>query len=507
MSNIEKAIVQIFSDKGVVDWSRPWSITHKERSTGSGWCTEIPGFKKERRFIITNAHCVDQSSYCTVRFQGVSKAFRAKVEAIGYEVDLAIVSVADEAFWKHAELLELGDMPKKLTSVQVFGFPLGGLNISITQGVVNRINIIPYFHVTRGAAIQIDAAINPGNSGGPAIGPNGKVVGVAFAGEDEEYIQNMGYIIPPLVVRYFMEFVKKHKTYGGLCTLGVITQNLNNAVLREYYKLEPHQTGVVVTGAEETSNLFKKIEMGDVIMKINGVNIDSDGTISARDLFNNTFYGAPTLVKQSKDTPGKQIIEVEDRAAGLVSDERVPFTNLVALRLPDENATLTVLRKGKMKELKFKTQLTQFLVPILPYQTAPAYYIVGGLVFVPLTMMMVDTFLEDGVEASHLLDAESMIPHVDPTQQVIVLTEILLTEMTDGYDDSNHILHTVNDMPILNLEHLYEEVQAALKKEKYIKFEFHDTGDIIVLKCADVKKYSKSIAFDQLGLSDIYVND
>lgn len=56
----------------------------------------------------------------------------------------------------------------------------GGDNISVTKGVVSRVEPTQYVHgATQLMAIQIDAAINPGNSGGPAIMGN-KVAGVAF---------------------------------------------------------------------------------------------------------------------------------------------------------------------------------------------------------------------------------------------------------------------------------------------------------------------------------------
>lgn len=56
----------------------------------------------------------------------------------------------------------------------------GGDNISVTKGVVSRVEPTQYVHgATQLMAIQIDAAINPGNSGGPAIMGN-SVAGVAF---------------------------------------------------------------------------------------------------------------------------------------------------------------------------------------------------------------------------------------------------------------------------------------------------------------------------------------
>lgn len=58
-----------------------------------------------------------------------------------------------------------------------------GDTISITSGVVSRVEVQRYFHGGgTQLAVQIDAPINPGNSGGPALYDDGslRVAGVAF---------------------------------------------------------------------------------------------------------------------------------------------------------------------------------------------------------------------------------------------------------------------------------------------------------------------------------------
>lgn len=68
----------------------------------------------------------------------------------------------------------------------------GGDNISVTKGVVSRVEPTQYVHgATQLMAIQIDAAINPGNSGGPAI-MGSKVAGVAF--QNLTGAENIGYV-------------------------------------------------------------------------------------------------------------------------------------------------------------------------------------------------------------------------------------------------------------------------------------------------------------------------
>ena len=66
--------------------------------------------------------------------------------------------------------LPLGDVPHLQGHVTVMGFPQGGDNLSITSGVVSRVELTNYVHgAAQLLAIQLDAAINPGNSGGPAV--------------------------------------------------------------------------------------------------------------------------------------------------------------------------------------------------------------------------------------------------------------------------------------------------------------------------------------------------
>ncbi|BAS92260.1 Os05g0147500, partial [Oryza sativa Japonica Group] len=67
------------------------------------------------------------------------KKYIAKVLARGIECDLALLSVENEEFWRGTEPLQLGRLPCLQDSVTVVGYPLGGDTISVTKGVVSRI--------------------------------------------------------------------------------------------------------------------------------------------------------------------------------------------------------------------------------------------------------------------------------------------------------------------------------------------------------------------------------
>src|SRR5437016_4809397 len=79
--------------------------------------------------------------------------------------------------------LKFGGIPALESTVSAYGYPIGGERMSVTTGIVSRVDFRLYTHssVDQHLAIQISAQINPGNSGGPVM-QDTKVVGVAFQG-------------------------------------------------------------------------------------------------------------------------------------------------------------------------------------------------------------------------------------------------------------------------------------------------------------------------------------
>lgn len=71
--------------------------------------------------------------------------------------------------------------------------PQAPLQISVTSGVVSRIEVTSYAHgATELLGVQIDAAINSGNSGGPVFNEAGECVGVAFQSYAGSEAENIG---------------------------------------------------------------------------------------------------------------------------------------------------------------------------------------------------------------------------------------------------------------------------------------------------------------------------
>ncbi|KAI7726348.1 hypothetical protein M8C21_008004, partial [Ambrosia artemisiifolia] len=199
------SVVKIFTVSSSPNYFLPWQNKSQRESMGSGFV--ISGKR-----IVTNAHVVADYTFVLVRKHGSPTKYRAEVKAVGHECDLAILTIESDEFWEGMKFLELGDIPFMQEAVAVVGYPQGGDNISVTKGVVSRVEPTQYVHgATQLLAIQIDAAINPGNSGGPAI-MGDKVAGVAF--QNLSGAENIGYIIPVPVIKHFVDGVEASGNYS-----------------------------------------------------------------------------------------------------------------------------------------------------------------------------------------------------------------------------------------------------------------------------------------------------
>ena len=151
-----------------------------------------------------------------VKRRGSDVKYLAQIMAVGAECDIAMLRVDDADFWHGLQPVQFGGLPQLQDAVTVIGYPIGGDTMSVSSGVVSRIEVTPYVH---GAAdllgIQIDAAINAGNSGGPAFSECGHCVGIAFQSLKQEDVENVGYIIPTPIIEHFITDYERNGRYTG----------------------------------------------------------------------------------------------------------------------------------------------------------------------------------------------------------------------------------------------------------------------------------------------------
>ncbi|MCL7025312.1 hypothetical protein MKW94_027239 [Papaver nudicaule] len=242
------AVVKVFCAHSAPNFSLPWQRVRQYSSTSSG-------------FIISGRKV-------KVKKSGSDVKYLATVLAIGNECDIAMLTVEDDEFWEGVSPIEFGPLPALHDAVSVVGYPIGGDTISVTSGVVSRIEIFPYVQgSTDLLGLQIDAAINSGNSGGPAFSNKGKCD-----------VENMGYVIPTAVVMHFIEDYERKEEYTCFPSLGFEWQIMENPDLRMAMGMSSHQKGVRSTRIEPISH-FHILKPSDVILSFDGVDITNDGTV------------------------------------------------------------------------------------------------------------------------------------------------------------------------------------------------------------------------------------
>ncbi|KAK1266203.1 hypothetical protein QJS04_geneDACA015586 [Acorus gramineus] len=430
------SVVKVFTVSSSPNYFLPWQNKPQRETMGSGFV--LPG-----RRILTNAHVVADHTFVLVRKHGSPTKYRAEVQAVGHECDLALLTVENEEFWEGMHFLELGNIPFLQEAVAVVGYPQGGDNISVTKGVVSRVEPTQYVHgATQLMAIQIDAAINPGNSGGPAI-MGDKVAGVAF--QNLSGAENIGYIIPVPVINHFLDGVEKTGKYVGFCSMGVSCQPTENKQLREHFHMHPEMTGVLVSKINPLSVVHKVLKKDDIILAFDGVPIANDGTVPFR------------------------------------NRERITFDHLVSMKKPNEMAIVRVFRDGSELELSIRLRPLQPLVPIHQFDKLPSYFIFAGLVFVPLTQPYLHEYGEDWYNTSPRRLCERALREL-PTkagQQLVILSQVLMDDINAGYERlSESQVKKVNGVEVENLKHLRRLVEDC--REEGLRFDLEDERVIVL---------------------------
>src|SRR5437588_10448026 len=221
---VENSVVKIFATLRQPDPTKPWSKREPTEITARG--AVVSGQRSS-----TNAHGVQYASEVQVQANQAGDKLPAIVKAVGPGIDLAVLELEDQKFFdSHAPLPFKKSLPDSKDPVMVYGYPTGGASLSITKGIISRIEFTGYSLSTLGLRIQIDAAINPGNSGGPAI-VNDEIVGIAFS--HLQSAQNIGYIIPVEEIELFLQDIADGH-YDGKPTMYDDLQTLENPALRSY---------------------------------------------------------------------------------------------------------------------------------------------------------------------------------------------------------------------------------------------------------------------------------
>jgi len=433
--NLGNAVVKVFATLRLPDPYRPWAKQAPQDVTASG--VVIEGHR-----ILTNAHAVLYSSQVQIQGTGAGDKIAASVEAIAPGIDLAVLKLDDDSFFAtHAPLARAGTLPQIKDAVLAYGFPTGGSSLSITKGIVSRIEYVAYNYPTSGLRIQIDAAINAGNSGGPAIAGD-KMIGLAFSRLGDA--QNIGYIIPDEEIELFLKDIADGH-YDGKPGLFDDLQTLENPALRSFLKLDRSVSGIVVHEPYDTAASYPLKEW-DVITRIGDVPVDDQGMVNAS------------------------------------AELRVNFRYMIQKIAKGNHVPITVVRGGKPITLSLPLLMEpQQLVPDI-HGEYPSYFIYGPLVFTRASALFT-AFLSNnaalmgafGYMGSPLVTQRGAKPTPEQQELVVVASPFFPSRLAEGYSNPTAmVVASVNGVHIRSLAHLVSVLRDL--KDENVVFEFEGRG-------------------------------
>ena len=433
---IENSVVKVFATIRNPDPFKPWTKQAPSEVTASGVVIE-------GKRILTNAHVVLYATQVQIQANAAGDKVPATVVAVAPGIDLAVLQLDDAVFFDtHPPLARAGKLPQIKDAVLAYGFPTGGNSLSITKGIVSRIEFVGYNYPVSGLRIQVDAAINPGNSGGPAIARD-KMIGIAFSklGGDT---QNIGYIIPNEEVDLFLKDIADGR-YDGKPAMYDELQTLENPALREFLKLDKGVEGMVVHRPDKADPSYPLKEW-DVVTRIGDTPIDNEGMIK------------------------------------LDRDLRVSFAYLVQRLAEDGKVPLTLVRGGKTLKIQLPVSPVHPTL-ISDLQGAyPPFFIYGPLVFSTATYQFLAGFKSNpnmtrmlGFLKSPLVTQLLDAPNADQQELVVVSSPFFPHKLVNGYSNPmGSVVYSVNGTRVRSLSHLVAVLRDL--KDPFVTFEFDQKG-------------------------------
>jgi serine protease Do len=225
---------------------------------------------KEKGFILTNAHVVNDAQNITVTLSD-GRHFTAKLIGLDKASDIALLQIKaknlTEINISDSNALKVGDV------LAAIGNPYG-LNQSVTSGIVSALGRTSLGIENIENFIQTDAPINPGNSGGALIDTSGRLIGIntAILAPDRGSI-GIGFAVPSNIARSVMQqLIQFGDVKRGILGIGAqdITPDLADALNIN----GENPAGAVVTLVKQDSPAQKAgIQVGDVITSVDNSDI------------------------------------------------------------------------------------------------------------------------------------------------------------------------------------------------------------------------------------------
>jgi len=437
-----KSVVRIRSTSQSWKVGQPWERTRLSRHAALAILV-APGK------ALTTAEMVADATFIEFESIDATRTATAKVEAVDYESNLALLGLADpqadSKFFAGKEPVALAEDPAIGDTLDIVQVEDNG-NTMITRATLRSVDVSSTFLPGQSfLTFELKASMqSASNSFTLPVLSGRNLVGILSSYDSKEQISQ---VIATEILRHFLEQSTAEGAEVRFPSIGISTTSTDDPSFRKWLKL-PESTGGMYVGKVRKGSpaATAGLKKGDVILSID------DSVIDRRGYFKHPEYGPlfwSHLIRGSK-TNGSKI-------------------------------KLGIWRDGKPTMLEATLEcrnLKDELVPSYRFGTAPPYLVKGGFIFQELSRPLLRGFGKDWQSKAPLNLLDILLnpdDHAEGRHRVTFLSGVIPTPATVGYEQlRNLVIAKVNGRKIEDTAGLIEAFQHPSDGLHSIEFEDED---------------------------------
>ena len=395
--------------------------------------------------VLTTSELVADATYLEFESPDGTHFAQAKVIAVDYEANLALLGPASEkegnVFFEKTVPLAITAPPHIGQSLDILQIEDNGLAL-LTPGNLQSIDVTSNFLPGHGfLTYQVKASMqSAASSYSLPVLLDSKLVGVLTSYDSKDQICEVAST--DIVSRFIKDSAAG--PYAGFPSLGISIARTEDNSFRQWLKLTDAQGGLYIHSIRKGGSAEAAgVKAGDVLLAIDGHAIDRRGYYQHPN-YGSLFWGH--LIRGGKST--------------------------------GESISLALLREGQPLELKAtltREEESSRLIPGYNFGKAPNFLVKGGLVFQELSRPLLESFGENWQSRAPLnfLDAlENPEKYEGKVERIVFLSGSIPTPATVGYESlRNLIVHKVNGKEIKDMRSLIDAFKGNLGELHSIEFD------------------------------------
>jgi S1-C subfamily serine protease len=439
----------------------PWQKESPQSSRGLGVVLE------GNRVLVTGQMVAD-ATYIELEQTNSGQKIPAKVVAVDYEANLAIIESAvngaqQKAFFAGLKPMGIDSTGRIGDSVSIWQTGRVG---DLIDTPLRISKVLTRRYIVEGSGFLVYEATgiirSEANSFTLPVIKDGKLAGLLLTYDSKNQVTT---ILPAPIIEHFLKDFADGQ-YEGFPGLGMEFQVTLDEQLRDYLSLKPDSPGVLITSVSKGASAEKAgLKKGDILLAINGNTIDSRGD------YKDPQYGplsASNLVRGRAYVGEKFDIKV------LRSGQEETLTGTLIRKSPDD-----------------------YLVMPYRFDKGPRYFLMGGILFQELSRPYLESFGEQQSENAALLRLAHIAAHPDEAEEegrkkLVFLSTVLPTPSAQGYDKLGGIIvNKVNGHTITDLNDLAAAFKDAAGSTHRI--ELDDFPHLLFLDAAAAEQDNRSL--------------